>query len=74
MDSLKEQLKIQLKNMLEQGVNISVNMHQIHNINTLDHYIIHDDATYMFDYMWDENGNFLQFNVNILERDKKRKK
>lgn len=63
-------LKDQLIEMLDKGVCVSINMHKIHTANTLDHYILHDDSNYMLDYMWDENGNFLQLNVNILRSDK----
>ncbi|MGN0481882.1 MAG: hypothetical protein ACI4EV_09950 [Lachnospiraceae bacterium] len=70
MDSLKDKLR----QMLDQGISISINMHKIHNPNAMDHYLLHDDANYMLDYMWDENGNFLQLNVNILECDKEHNK
>lgn len=69
-----DSLKLKLLEFMDKGVCVSINMHKIHTANSLDHYILHDDANYMFDYMWDENGNFLQLNVNILGSNNKNNK
>lgn len=60
-------IKTTLKAMLSQGICISVNMQPVDTPQAVDHLIVHDDACYMFDYLWDENGNFRQLNVSILE-------
>lgn len=60
-------VKATLAAMLSRGICISVNMQPISTTQAIDKLIVHDDACIMFDYLWDEDGNFRQLDVSILE-------
>lgn len=65
MHSLKEELQ----ELLKQDICVSINGKILTDKTFVENLEIRDDAHFMLDYIWNEDGSFLRLNYHILDSD-----
>lgn len=60
-------LREEIQELLEQDICVSINGKILTDKASVDNLEIRDNARFMLDYIWDENGRFLRLDYHILD-------
>ncbi len=63
MNSLKDNLEA----WVSQGVEISINHTLLQSLEDVTALQLSESTPYMLDYVWDDNGNFVRLNINLMD-------
>lgn len=56
-----------LEAWVKQGVEVSINHTLLQSLEDVTALQLHEGTPYMLDYVWDDNGNFVRLNINLMD-------